>query len=179
MWRGLADLLPYGTPAPALDLLAKLTAVNPRDRPSARDALVHPFFWDEPKVAAWRSALAAVVPTPQPPPVSRDEDRGEDSSTVGRAEVDPPSSSSSASITSQTTVAAKASLWPLLRGPPSYLRPWQPRHAPAHVVPAEPSNFARKYSQQKRPLEPTKLHPPNTLQRPLPSVLGIMKRRSR
>jgi hypothetical protein len=58
-WSGLANLCPFGTPAPALDLLAKLLACHPRDRPSARDALHHPFFWDEPKVAAWRFQAAA------------------------------------------------------------------------------------------------------------------------
>jgi len=58
-WSGLAALCPFGTPVPALDLMAKLLACNPRDRPSAKDALHHPFFWDEPKVAAWRAEAAA------------------------------------------------------------------------------------------------------------------------
>jgi serine/threonine protein kinase len=58
-WSGLAALCPFGTPVPALDLMAKLLSCNPRDRPSAKDALHHPFFWDEPKVAAWRAEAAA------------------------------------------------------------------------------------------------------------------------
>jgi hypothetical protein len=58
-WKGLAERLPFGTPAPALDLMSKLMAVNPCERPSARDALSHPFFWDEPKVATWRKQRSA------------------------------------------------------------------------------------------------------------------------
>jgi len=55
-WGPLAEVLPFGTPAVVLDLLVKLLAPHPLDRPSAAEALQHPFLFDEPKAARWRAA---------------------------------------------------------------------------------------------------------------------------
>ena len=72
-WSALGELMPFGTPAPALDLMSKLMSTNPIQRPSAREALHHPFFWDEPKVATWR-AEGATEAVPRMPKGSLPDD---------------------------------------------------------------------------------------------------------